>query len=381
MMLRALVAALALLSGQAPPKVPPAASVSLAGSQLVVTLPYTLQGNPDSVLTTITGVTLPAHRRLASGFYATADTFMMPIPAAASGEVCASAKKVNTSAPACSPWTWAPPPPPVLPPIVGPTRVDTVPGAVAMLFTDSFAGGVKAPAQNGISYTSTGGVAPVVVADPTNASGFSLRFRFNAGAPGADAFSEQNMKLGERDEIFFCTVYRLPANYFHRSDGASNNKGIRVFGGMKAGDSRDSAYQHSSVKSGFSTLPKGTPTSADNLIIEFGSTEAATGNYGTGPWTTFFQADSVITIGFYTKAGTTSGTTNPISGQGVVKVWQNGAVVYDRSDLPIGVTGANNKFQYAYLLGWANSGFTEQTDVLLQSLKISAQPFASCTTP
>lgn len=273
----------------------------------------------------------------------------------------------------------------VLPP---PGPIDTA-GAVPveLLFVDRFIGGVRAPPQNGVGYTSTNGPEPIlIVPDATSSSGFAMRLAYRGVPAGQDSFTEQNGRLGELPEVFICTTYRIPANYFHRDDtGPDNNKGLRLFGGMRAGASRDSAYQHSSAKAGYSTLPHATTSPAygtsDIIITEFGTTEGSTGNYGTGPWVKWFQADSIIKIGLYAKSGTVTGTTNPLSGQGIVRIWRNGHKVYDRADLPIGITGANNKFQYFYFTGWANSGFAETTYIYVHEFIVARQPFASCITP
>lgn len=264
-----------------------------------------------------------------------------------------------------------PPPPPPPPP------------SELILFQDIFTGGVKAGMQNNCRWTGVNGSAPpAVVPDPTNPSGFSLRFRFLGNtATWADAFCEQNYELDPVgfEQLFFYLEWGVPANYFHRNDpnGSDNNKGFRIWGGRYATDDRDTSYGNSSVKAGYSTLPH-EPGHArygeSKVITEFGNLDAVgSGNWSTGPWTPWFAKGTIEKHCMFVRRGTTGGTTTTpgIGGDAILKLWRNGVKVYDRADLDIYTTGGWNRFRYGYVLGWSNSGFTEQTDLLLRRIVIA----------
>lgn len=260
---------------------------------------------------------------------------------------------------------------------------EPIPPSDLILFQDDFRTGARAGMQNNCRWSGVNGSSPpTVVPDPTNPSGFSLRFRYNGSTSlGADAFCEQNYELDPVgfEQLFFYLEWGVPANYFHRNDpnGSDNNKGLRVWGGFNATDSRDVSYQNSSVKAGYSTLPY-EPTHArygeSKIITEFGNLDAlGSGNWSTGPWTPWFAKGTVEKHCLFVRRGTTNGssTTPGIGGDAIIKLWRNGVKVYDRSDLDIYTAGGWNRFVRGYVLGWSNSGFTEQTDLLLRRIVIA----------
>lgn len=277
--------------------------------------------------------------------------------------------------------------------------VPAAPPSGEVLFTDAFVGGQRAGAQNGVRWTSTNaGSQDSIGVRPSAASqsGHALRFFFGGNVSlSDDAFAEQNGELpGTWKEVFFCLWYRIPANYHHRDDtgGPDNNKGLRVYGGLTSTANRDSAYQNSALKAGYSTNPYLTgqtfPSTGETskLWPEYGMGEATTGNFGTGGRVAWWRPGTLERVGFYARAGTftraatpADSTSNALAGDGIMRIWRDGVKVYDRTNLAMFTAGAPNTFRYFYLLGWSNSGFNQNTVIDLERVEIGQVPTAHCT--
>jgi hypothetical protein len=278
-----------------------------------------------------------------------------------------------------------PPPPPPPDTTTPPPPADTV----GYLFTDNFDNGSLAPGQNGIRWAgfSAGGNDELrVVPFAGSPSGFALMFRYGADSLfSGDGWSEANFVLAHSPEYFFCLVWHVPANYFHRDDpnGPDNNKEFRAWGGPTSTANRDSSYRYAALKVGYSTLAG--LNGLDKMIAEFGSLDATgSGNYGTGPWTGWNLPGITLKVGIHAKAATRNGTTgsnNMLGSDGILRIWRNGVLVYDHTDLDLFTSGAYNNFMYGYVRGWANSGYTETTDFHLSFFGVARQPVASCITP
>jgi hypothetical protein len=197
----------------------------------------------------------------------------------------------------------------------------------------------------------------VPVRDETSPSGCALAFVFQGNAdPADDSWAEQRFTLGKVNgeavrELFVGFVIHTPSNYLHRkAKGPNNNKLLRLW---------DRTYNKSMVHLGMSTLRRAN-SDGSALIIEY-SGATGTGNYNTGPWHPVFQPGGVDTVGFYVRLS--SGADIP---DGVIRVWWNRRLVYDHSNLPLAkvqqAPGAYNGLGNGYLLGWANSGFTQRTE-------------------
>jgi hypothetical protein len=207
--------------------------------------------------------------------------------------------------------------------------------------------------------TSTGD-AVAVSADAASPSGYSLAFTYKGSADLADdGWAEQPFKLPKLTEVFVCMVIASPANYVHRdASGPDNNKLLRLW---------DTDYGNSTVHIGMSTLP--TTGGTSQMITEFHKTgSAGTGNWGTGPWNVVFRPATVDTIGFYAKVATSSTVQD-----GIIRIWWNNRLVYDRNNLALKEDGrpGGNWFENGYVLGWANSGFTQTTTLRLRKFLVA----------
>lgn len=358
---------------QQPPRRVEAAALA-DGANVKIRLTYQLTGGPDSVFTRVNGGTVQAHRRAAIGPATVADSFTTPRPApnaTINGLACVQVKRRGLlSVEVCSstPWTYTEPDQQPPPPVVNPPTVDTT------AFDDTFArAGVCAKAATvagwGWGLVNVGATDSVrVVADPQSPSGCALAVIYQGGPSGDDGWAEPRFTVGMIDgqhvqEIFVGFVVKVPTNYAHRNDSPSNNKLLRVW---------DLVYNNSVAHVGMSTLSSGS-TGQSNVIVEWSNTSNVTGNWGTGPWSRVFLPGATDTVGFYAKVASGLNVKD-----GVIKVWLNRRAIYARTDVDNNTSstaaGSFAGFGNGYLLGWANSGFAERTELRVWRFVLATKP-------
>jgi hypothetical protein len=209
----------------------------------------------------------------------------------------------------------------------------------------------------------------IPVRDEASPSRCALGFIFQGNAdPVDDSWAEQRFRLGKVNgeavrEIFVGFVIKIPMNYVHRKPkGPDNNKMLRLW---------DRDYNKPMVKVGMSSIRREN-SSGSSMIVEY-TTSKRTGTYNLGPWSPVFRPGGVDTVGFFVRLS--SGTNIP---DGVIRVWWNRRLVYDHSNLPLAwaqqAPGAYNGLGNGYLLGWANSGFTERTEMHVWRFILAPQP-------
>jgi hypothetical protein len=115
-------------------------------------------------------------------------------------------------------------------------------------------------------------------------------------------------------------------------------------------------------------------TRGSQLTAEF-KQDGRTGNYNTGPWVPILTPGKADTIGYYVR--TSSGVNIP---DGVIRIWWNRRLVYEHADLRLTNVGKDpksyNGLGHGYLLGWANSGFTDRTVFHVWRFLLAPKPVA-----
>ena len=186
------------------------------------------------------------------------------------------------------------------------------------LFADGFESGDLSHTENGVEWCCNS----VRVSDERARSGrYSLRFAFGPDAPGEDSWAEQRVALGRpMTEVWVSYALYVPPNYAHRSDSPSNNKFFALYHGP-----------------------------------DFMS--------GSAPgW-------KQITMHIAAESG-------PEGRDGVIQLWRDGESIIDIRDARNWGGAGTNFFDEAYILGWANSGFTENTVLFVDDVRISETPLA-----
>lgn len=190
---------------------------------------------------------------------------------------------------------------------------------------------------------------------------YSAQFHFAGNsslAESADAWSELRFDLGKQNkELWIKYDLYIPSNYAHRNaSGTNNNKFIRLWGNN---------YDEKG-KVGLSLWPNKGYSSLQGDWDEgpgIGPNGNASSNFITasdlGKW---------MTVKIYVKSPTSS------SAPGTMKVWKNGTLVIDDTNqLKNYFSGEANAIRYGYLLGWSNSGFTQNTDLYIDNVIFGTQ--------
>lgn len=213
----------------------------------------------------------------------------------------------------------------------------------AVLFFDNFDSGVRSAPQNGITY------GPAMV-NVTIVNG-KMQFRHPPKLPGEDSSAEQRIELNRQMSDFWIAYdLTIPTNYFHRSENPSNNKFIAIYA---------NPYSPPGFQINFSTYPSRDGTGESTLKMHSQNLGRENPPLDV-PGTFITLADK----------GQTMRIVVHVNVSGVVQLWKNGALFADFSGLTIS-GGDRHYIDALYLMGWSNSGFTEETLLLVDNLSIS----------
>jgi hypothetical protein len=191
----------------------------------------------------------------------------------------------------------------------------------------------------------------------------SLRMAYQAAAAGADSRTQQGFSLGQNlTEVWFEWYYYLPANYTIRSgESPSNNKWFRLWGddynaGNKVGASTDfNASFSDNSRLRFEYIFN---TYADGLI-GFGPSGQQS------PATSFGGAmkEAWTRVRMHLKMVTAA------QNDGVMELWFDNTKVINFQNVPAKYDDVPY-WNQGYILGAANSGFTDQTVIYLDDFKV-----------
>src|SRR3990167_5171063 len=272
----------------------------------------------------------------------------------------------------------------------------TIVSAASPVFSDNFDTGAKAGSAGGYGWTGGGGIS--VSTDTAQSGSHSLRFQFTGKADCEDSTAQQPFTLNNLPEVWIEYYFRVPygaegdgsaAPFYHRSQSAcgpgktpTNNKFLRVWG---------TDYNDNDPKFGASFTADGT-TGNSNLYIEWNQwkdndtvnflnsgqpldsrwypwvSEAASGALKKGQWNR---------IQWHGKLASADNI-----GNGLIELWVNNVLkvsVANRDFFPL----LNPPyFTDGYLMGAANSGYTETTNFYIDDFKIyNTDPGWSGTPP
>ena len=245
----------------------------------------------------------------------------------------------------------------------GGATVDAGGGAVEPFFADDFASGDTSRSEGGFSWSNTSfPVSSSFGHDDDRA----LRFSFGPDASGEDSSSELRFRLGRQLQELWIELYIYypdgigSARYVHRDDVSSdNNKFIRLWHGD----------YNSRPKVGASTRPAGDGDS--HLHNELNPIGSSMGGHGSGsvPWVTDAAPDT-CRRGEWARVRMRFRVADVGMDNGVSEWWIDDTKVYSRTNLSsAAATEADNYLDRGYLLGWANSGFTEETHIYIDEVR------------
>lgn len=253
----------------------------------------------------------------------------------------------------------------------GATSADSSSGGDAPLpcefFHDDFSSGDTSRSVNGFSWNNSS----FAVSDAFgHGDQHALQFSFGPDASGEDSTSELRFTLGQQlDEIWLELYVYYPdgteglgsARYVHRDDVSSdNNKFLRLWS-----DDYDSR-----PKVGASTRPVDDPAGDSWLINEYNPVGSSMGNFGSGgaAWVTDRKA-ATCARGTWCQIRMHYVIADVGIDNGQARWWIDGQLVYENTQLPNAAESeADNFLDRGYLMGWANSGFTDLTYVYVDDV-------------
>lgn len=232
------------------------------------------------------------------------------------------------------------------------------PSGASLIFEDDFESGNLDKSTNGFRWTDR--AATAVSATAARGGSYSLQFTYPAGVDGEDGWSEQRFYLGGNyRDVSVEYDLLVPANYHHRSQsGAANNKGFLYLWANTYGDPRPL------VATNF--WPDGLGQSIGSIYtrpndlghyMEFTAPAIATSDVG--KW-----LHIVVRYAYATVA----------NNDGIAQIWktpEGGAQVQlvNKTNGPWYHPDGMG-FDNGYLLGWSNSGFTQETRLYIDNFKV-----------
>jgi hypothetical protein len=237
------------------------------------------------------------------------------------------------------------------------------------MFSDDFDIGSLAPANDDFSWHSPG--TRHQVSDLLSRSGtYSLQFFFPGVSLGKDVSAEHSFDHKKLREYWVEYHIYYPDGtesdgsggtlnrYEHRSDGASNNKFWTYWGGE-----RDTRTEYSNPPAGnASTWPDGNGDSRIGFVNKGGYW----GNVGQFDFLVQGDTDRGrwIQVRIYIRLPDIDAS------NGQFRMWKDGTIVAERLNQPAyNAEITKNHLSNGYLLGWANSGFTEDTHIFVDDFK------------
>lgn len=232
---------------------------------------------------------------------------------------------------------------------------------LTVIFEDDFEG---ASASQWTSATRVD--APATLPAETGRAGKGRRFRFLGNPPGqggttgpngSDAHAELRFDLGALySELTIEFDLWIPSNYKHRLDGSTNNKFFRAW---------HSTY--SSLSKIGASLVRGSDDNRSTIGSDYvkpANTSMSTAVMSASNYISPTDRAVWIAVKIEIRAPTPS---TP----GMIRIYKNGSVFLTDNAVPYRSDANGQNYRYGYLLGWANSGFAEDTYIWMDNAKFS----------
>ena len=253
-------------------------------------------------------------------------------------------------------------------------------GATEAFFSDSFESGDQSASANGFSWSRTGGNV-FVSKEAARTGSHSLCFRYSGKPSGEDSTAEQRFKLGsEYTDLWIQFYVRFPANYRHRSDSPPNNKFLMLW---------SRSYQDVGVTAGLHLWSDGSNNSNISYTAGVTSPHFPLQKNGGHPRMISVDRDleKWIEVTYHWKRQSTE-----TSQDGVIELWRKVGdgprqKIFSETNLDRtwskdgGSNPGYNFIDQGYLLGWANSGFDEDTTICIDDVQFSNKPLISQVEP
>jgi hypothetical protein len=251
--------------------------------------------------------------------------------------------------------------------VQGTTTTTTTTTPTGLFFEDGFESGAKRNA-NGFTWATT--TNPRVSNERAFSGSYALRFEYSAAPQNEYGWSEQRFDMGRYiSEVAVEYMLYVPLNYQHRTvtNGAGNNKFLMLWRdtygsqkgtwqvGMEFWRENDSLSRARFMSSrwDFDWVTDGFASENTPLI-------GAAGAIKPGQWNR---------VRFYVKAASSR-----TASDGKMHMWVNGQQLLNYNAGKFHNFNANvvdASLRNGYLMGWANSGFTETTTFFIDDVKFT----------
>lgn len=246
------------------------------------------------------------------------------------------------------------------------------PGSGDAIFTDGFESGSLSGVDGGRWYNA---VDVDVTTERARSGSRALKFTYQGNSDlSADAWSEIRGEFSPQSEIWLEWYLYVPSNYEHRdAAGSDNNKfwivgyNNNLHGGWQGDPGGWTVRMELNPARGQGNL------SATRLVYGNETSGASSSDAaGTGP--AMSQYDAAITNadrGTWVRFGVHLKLASSIrASDGEVHFYKNGVRVLSNANFPIGGTTFTKPADSFELMGWANSGFDEQTVFFVDDVRI-----------
>jgi hypothetical protein len=230
-----------------------------------------------------------------------------------------------------------------------------------LLFSDGFETGDGSHTENGFVWKEPGGRVSVTKENP-HTGDYSMRFIFGPNAWGEDDWAEIRFDMGAiYGELWIEYYLFVPENYEHRLDGAAHNKFLALWG-SKQYSAEDQLQLF------ISTWPTNDAGWLSQAFIAAWADEDDVvapheyfnfiGDSHRGSW---------IRIRYHINPAS-----HATAKDGDIEMWRDDTKILSYNSVPW-YHSVENGFRKGYLMGWSNSGFTEETKIYIDDFKVYVQ--------
>lgn len=242
-----------------------------------------------------------------------------------------------------------------------------------IIFSDDFSSGGRGAGNNSFSWV---GGANNIYADTDPLTGlatipysgsYSLAFAHRAKADGSDSSAEQRFSIGSPlNELWMSYYVRIPDNYTHREQASSaNNKWLAIWTNNYESNGIAVVLEYWPSADGGSKLAYRWVTDGKDTW-HHGHTTIIDLPTDRGKWMHFVV---------HVKLSSGIGIDN-----GIIEAWikyeESGGYtkLFDEKEAPLYANTATQGFSKGYLMGWSNSGFSEETIFYIDDFHVSTTP-------
>lgn len=239
----------------------------------------------------------------------------------------------------------------------------------APFFQDSFESNNKTHTENGASWLSSDSNV-TVSRDTAKTGSYSLKSSYPTTASGMDSSAEQRFTLGSgKKDVYIRYYIKFPSNYIIRAENPSNNKMIELWG-EESNYGTDTQLAGSEAWNTAGGVAELGPTAYMNSSKQLSYLSGSEYNHiwwsgVLNSWKlTSNDLNKWLCFEWHFKKDTGAG-------DGALEFFVDGVKKWGSTSLNFAGSPTSSYFKTGYLLGWSNSGFSQNTSVYIDDVKMS----------